>query len=55
MVEFIKHALGLCGEHWHPNLLNLSAISLGFTGVFSYIRYKLINKKKKLWDNKENF
>mgnify|MGYP001350694661 FL=1 len=20
MVEVFKHALGLCGEHWHPNI-----------------------------------
>lgn len=20
MVEVIKHALGICGEHWHPNI-----------------------------------
>jgi hypothetical protein len=22
-MEFIKHALGICGEHWHPSVLTL--------------------------------
>ena len=25
MIEFIKHALGFCGEHWHPNVFTLVA------------------------------
>jgi tryptophan-rich sensory protein len=23
MVEFLRHALGLCGEHHHPNIWHL--------------------------------
>ena len=38
MIEFIKHALGLCGES-HPNLLT---ILLG-TPVLGYIIYKIKN------------
>lgn len=52
MVEFIRHLLGVCGEHWHPNLLNLSVFLLGITWIISYIKYKIkivygkrINKK----------
>ncbi len=26
MEEFLYHALGICGEHWHPNLINVSVI-----------------------------
>jgi hypothetical protein len=26
MTEFIYHALGFCGEHWHPNAINVTAI-----------------------------
>ena len=26
MKEFLYHALGICGEHWHPNLLNITLI-----------------------------
>jgi hypothetical protein len=34
MSEFLYHALGICGEHSHPNLINLSLIALvGFVSV----------------------
>ena len=29
MIEFVKHAFGLCGEHWHPNLLTIIASGIG--------------------------
>ncbi len=29
MKDIINHLLGLCGEHTHPNLLNVTAIMLG--------------------------
>ena len=38
MAELIKHALGLCGEHYHPNLLTLLLGGFGLTTTFSYIR-----------------
>jgi hypothetical protein len=41
MVEVIRHTLGLCGEHWHPNLLNISAIFVAIGGSISYIKYKI--------------
>ena len=25
MIEIIKHALGFCGEHWHPNIWTAAA------------------------------
>ena len=28
VLEFLYHATGLCGEHWHPNVINLSFIGL---------------------------
>ena len=28
VLEFLYHATGLCGEHWHPNAINLSVIGL---------------------------
>ncbi len=40
MIEFLRHALGLCGEP-HPSLLTL----LMGTPVLSYIIYKIKNKK----------
>ena len=38
MAEFIKHAFGLCGEHYHPNLLTLLVGGVGFSTLFSYVR-----------------
>jgi hypothetical protein len=44
MTEFIYHALGICGEHSHPNLINLGCILL-----LMYTGYKIINKKFKIY------
>lgn len=41
MVEILKHTLGLCGEHWHPNLLNTGALTAGLTGTVTYIKYTI--------------
>ena len=38
MVEVIKHALGLCGEHFHPNLWTLLLGGVGLSTIFSYVR-----------------
>jgi len=37
MIEAVKHALGFCGEHWHPNLWTLLVGGFGLTAIFSYI------------------
>jgi hypothetical protein len=42
MKDFIYHALGVCGEHWHPNLLNMSLIALTM-----FVAYKAIQKQYK--------
>ena len=42
MKDFIYHALGICGEHSHPHLLNIGYILLGM-----FILYKIINKRFK--------
>ena len=39
MKEFIYHALGICGEHTHPNLLNISLIVL-----VAFVVYKTYKK-----------
>ena len=46
MIEVIKHSLGFCGEHWHPNLFTLLASGFGAVPAFSYIKYKLKNYDK---------
>lgn len=45
MVEAIKHALGLCGEHWHPNIFTLLLSGVGLYGPIHYIKYKLKSYK----------
>ena len=37
MVEVIKHALGFCGEHWHPNIWTLLLGGVGLSTIFSYV------------------
>ena len=36
--EFLWHASGMCGEHWHPNVINVSAIVLVATCVVKVVR-----------------
>jgi hypothetical protein len=38
MIEVLKHSLGFCGEHYHPNLFTLLLGGLGLSTVFSYVR-----------------
>jgi hypothetical protein len=38
MKEFLYHALGICGEHSHPNLINLGFIIAGI-----YVTFKILN------------
>ena len=28
MTEVIYHVMGFCGEHWHPNAINITAMAL---------------------------
>ncbi len=37
MAEIIKHALGFCGEHWHPNILTLLSGGFGVVAIYSYV------------------
>lgn len=40
MIEVIKHSLGFCGEHWHPNLFTVLLGGLGISPALNYIYYK---------------
>ena len=46
MIEFLRHALGFCGEHWHPNIFTISLALVGGSQTVSYIHYKLTNKHR---------
>ena len=48
MIEVIKHSLGFCGEHWHPNIFTILLSVVGILQAYSYIKYKF----KRLWDSK---
>jgi hypothetical protein len=39
MTEFLYHALGICGEHWHPNALNITAIIM-IASIVARLVYK---------------
>ena len=43
MKEFIYHALGICGEHSHPHLLNIGYITLAM-----FVLNSIVNLKSRL-------
>lgn len=45
MVEFIRHLLGFCGEHSHPNIFNILVGTFGIGTTLAYIRYRFFTKK----------
>ena len=47
MLEFLKHALGTCGEHWHPNLFNISMLAASISSAVYYVKIKFYNIYKK--------
>lgn len=40
MIEVVKHALGFCGEHWHPNIWTAAASSPLIASTVYYIKCK---------------
>ena len=54
MVEVIKHTLGFCGEHWHPNLWTAFASSPLIVSTFYYIKCKCGGWFNKHKDNCKN-
>jgi len=40
MIEFFKHLIGLCGDHWHPNVITLMAGSPVVLTTVHYIKCK---------------
>jgi len=56
MAETLRHALGLCGDHWHPSLLNVSAFIVAVGGTITYtastVKFYIKSKITKLWKTK---
>jgi hypothetical protein len=46
MIEVIKHTLGICGEHWHPNIFTLLISGFGIKLVIKYIYNRFRNYVK---------
>ena len=40
MIEVIKHTLGICGEHWHPNIWTAFASTPIVAPALYYIKCK---------------
>ena len=61
MIEFIKHILGICGDHWHPNIWTALAGSPVIASTVYYIKCKcgglFFHKKivKIIWIIQNNF
>ena len=64
MIEFFKHAFGLCGEHWHPNFITALTGSPMIVLAYNWIKCKcgewfgmhkkgceIHKKKKEEWKN----
>jgi len=57
MIEFIKHILGICGDHWHPNVWTALAGSPIIATTVHYIKCKcggFFNHKKNCENNLDN-
>ena len=55
MIEFIKHILGFCGEHWHPNIWTVTSVSPFIASFIYYVKCKcgVYNCQKKCENNLE--
>ena len=40
MIELLKHVLGFCGDHWHPNVWTAAASSPLIASTAYYIKCK---------------
>jgi hypothetical protein len=40
MFEYVKHFLGLCGEHWHPSLMTILMGGTAIVPSFVYMKSK---------------
>jgi hypothetical protein len=40
MIEILKHAIGVCGDHWHPNIWHAMASTPIFLSAIYYVKCK---------------
>lgn len=48
MIEVIKHTLGICGEHWHPNIFTALASTPIIVTAVNYVKCKVCGMKNGL-------
>jgi hypothetical protein len=41
MMEVLRHAIGFCGEHWHPSLMTIVASGFGLVPAVAYIKSRI--------------
>lgn len=44
MIEVLRHVLGFCGEHWHPNIWTAIASTPIVAPVLYYVKHTWKNK-----------
>ena len=44
MIDFLYHALGICGEHNHPHLINVGFIAAGVYAIVKLYQKSEITK-----------
>ena len=45
MIEVLRHSLGICGEHFHPNIFTFLLSGVGLSTPLYYIYIKLKSYK----------
>jgi hypothetical protein len=45
MIEILRHTLGICGEHYHPNIFTFIISGFGISTPLYYIYYRLKSYK----------
>jgi hypothetical protein len=51
MIELIRHTLGFCGEHWHPNIWTAFAASPFIATTTTWLKKPQCNKHKNDYKN----
>ena len=50
MIELLKHVLGICGDHWHPNIWTAAASSPIIASTVYYVKCNSDSGRLKIYD-----
>jgi len=42
MIEFFRHFFGICGEHWHPNIVHVLVGGVSMSSLLLWVRSKFM-------------